>query len=170
MLIFLDFDGVLHPDAVYLDLSGRVELRAEGELFMWADALSAAIEPYPEANIVLSTSWVRNVGFHRARNALPANIAKKVVGATWHSAMGKCWPDSILWDTQSRFEQIASYLSRLYAPCPWIAIDDDDRGWPLEKRSNLVRTEGELGLSEERAKLELNARLQALHKLTNTPN
>ena len=32
MLLFLDFDGVLHPDAVYLH-KGKIELRSEGELF-----------------------------------------------------------------------------------------------------------------------------------------
>ncbi len=38
MILFLDFDGVLHPDAVYLTRRG-VELRAPGELFMWAPIL-----------------------------------------------------------------------------------------------------------------------------------
>jgi len=37
VILFLDFDGVLHPDAVYLRHSGQIELRTEGELFMWSD-------------------------------------------------------------------------------------------------------------------------------------
>ena len=31
MILFLDFDGVLHPDAVYLRLNGEIELRADGQ-------------------------------------------------------------------------------------------------------------------------------------------
>ena len=38
MILFLDLDGVLHPDEAYL-VHGRSVLRAEGELFMWAPLL-----------------------------------------------------------------------------------------------------------------------------------
>ena len=167
MIVFLDFDGVLHPDAVFLRLNGEIELRADGHLFMWADRLADALEPYPDARIVLSTSWARHLGFRRARKALPASLGGRVAGATWHSAMGKGWPDYIPWDNQTRFEQIAAYLSRLPAPVPWLAIDDDDRGWPDTQRSNLVRTDGMLGLSAADAQAELISRLlrinNALH-------
>lgn len=164
MILFLDFDGVLHPDAVYLRLNGQVELRAEGELFMWADRLAAALQPYPGMKIVLSTSWARHLGFSRARKALPPDLAARVIGATWHSAMGKGWPDYIPWDNQTRFEQIVAYLSRLSAPVPWLAIDDDDRGWTDVQRSSLVHTDGMLGLSAENAQAELISRLQHLNK------
>jgi hypothetical protein len=33
MILYLDFDGVLHPDEVYI-VKGKVVLRAEGTLFM----------------------------------------------------------------------------------------------------------------------------------------
>lgn len=42
MILFLDFDGVLHPDAAYL-VRGRPVLRAAGELFMWAPLLAAVL-------------------------------------------------------------------------------------------------------------------------------
>lgn len=53
MILFLDFDGVLHPDAVYLRLNGEIELRAPGALFMWAPALVDALEAHPQIRIVL---------------------------------------------------------------------------------------------------------------------
>ncbi len=37
MILFLDFDGVLHPDAALL-VNGRPTLKADGELMMWAPA------------------------------------------------------------------------------------------------------------------------------------
>lgn len=163
MILFLDFDGVLHPDAVYLRLNGQVELRADGHLFMWSDRLVAALQSYPDVRIVLSTSWVRHRGYQRARKSLPIDLAAKVIGATWHSAMGKGWPDYIHWDDQTRFEQIAAYLSRLPAPVPWLAIDDDDRGWPNEHRQHLVHTDAMLGLSAENAQADLISRLQRLN-------
>lgn len=145
-LLFLDYDGVLHPDAVYLTSRG-VELRAAGELFMWAPLLVEALAPHQDVQIVLSTSWARNLGFHRARSVLPAELQPRVIGATWHSAMGKGWPDFIPWDAQTRHEQIQAYLSRLSTPASWIAIDDDDRGWADADRDRLILTDPNQGLS-----------------------
>lgn len=38
MILFLDYDGVLHPDAVYR-LRGRACTARTGELFMWSGLL-----------------------------------------------------------------------------------------------------------------------------------
>ena len=88
MILFLDFDGVLHPDAVYLE-KGRPVLHAEGELFMWAGHLVEALAGRPEVRIVLSTSWARELRFARARDHLPAELRARVIGATWHSGMAR---------------------------------------------------------------------------------
>ena len=44
MLIYLDFDGVLHPDEVYV-VKGKIVLKSEGALFMWADRKRLARPP-----------------------------------------------------------------------------------------------------------------------------
>ncbi len=160
-LLFLDYDGVLHPDAVYLTSRG-VELRAAGELFMWAPLLIEALAPHQDVQIVLSTSWARNLGFHRARSVLPTELQPRVIGATWHSAMGRGWPDFIAWDAQTRYEQIRAYLSRLSTPARWIAIDDDDRGWADADRDRLILTEPNQGLSNPETLAELTRKLEAL--------
>jgi len=133
-LLFLDFDGVLHPYAVYRTRRG-VALRAEGGLFMWASLLVEALAGHPDVSIVLSTSWVRNLGFHRARKALPAQLHQRVIGATWHSAMSRSSTDYIAWDNQTRYQQIAAYLARRTEPVSWLAIDDDARGWRMQTAS-----------------------------------
>ena len=46
MILFLDLDGVLHPDEAYL-VHGRPVLRAEGELFMWAPLLIDVLADCP---------------------------------------------------------------------------------------------------------------------------
>ncbi|BBN52747.1 hypothetical protein TRE132_08720 [Pseudomonas chlororaphis subsp. aurantiaca] len=144
-LLFLDFDGVLHPDAVYLTRKG-VELRADGELFMWASLLSNALAEHQDVRIVLSTSWARNLGYQAARRALPMNLHHLVVGATWHSAMARSSTDYVTWDNQTRYQQIAAYLSR-HDPVTWLAIDDDDEGWETTARERLILTPKNHGLS-----------------------
>lgn len=150
MILFLDFDGVLHPDAVYLE-RGRPVLRAEGELFMWSGLLIDALASHPEVRIVLSTSWAREFGFTRARRYLPAGLRSRVIGATWHSAMAnddefrplgrETW-----WDQATRYEQIKRWAKRASVQ-DWIAIDDQPEGWEKIDRDRLVLTDSSHGLS-----------------------
>ena len=150
-ILFLDYDGVLHPDAAYL-VNRKPELRAEGELFMWAPLLVEILDDFPSVKIVLSTSWVRELRFSRARNYLPEALQARVIGATWHSAMSfhpeahhkihRTW-----WDEATRYQQIKRFVERARLSC-WVAIDDHPEGWGDEDRAHLIRTSGVTGLSE----------------------
>lgn len=51
MILFLDFDGVLHPENVFLRRR-RPCLGAPGELFMWAPILTDLLESAPDVQIV----------------------------------------------------------------------------------------------------------------------
>lgn len=152
MILFLDFDGVLHPDAAFL-VNGKPELRAEGELFMWAPLLVDVLAANSAIRIVLSTSWVRELRFSRARSYLPDELAKRVIGATWHSAMarhpeghhllsGPTW-----WDHATRYQQIKRYIDRAGLQ-DWIAIDDNDIGWADADQRYLIHTQGNTGISD----------------------
>lgn len=166
MIVFLDYDGVLHPDAAYL-VKGRPKLLAAGTLFMWAPILEDALSPYPDAQIVLSTSWVRVLkSFSRARDYLPATLRTRVIGATWHSAMARHHEGShrleVNWFSElSRYAQIARYVSRAGLRAEhWLAIDDDVEEWPSESRDHLIETEGMLGLASATVQSELAMRLR----------
>ena len=160
MILFLDFDGVLHPDAVYLE-RGRPVLRADGELFMWAHHLVDALASAPHVRIVLSTSWARELRFARARDYLPAELRPKVIGATWHSGMATDNEHRPLgrdtwWDTSTRYEQIRRYADRA-GITEWIAVDDQPEGWADADRDKLVATDSRLGLSAPSALVGLAA-------------
>ena len=120
---------------------------------MWAPLLQQVFVAQPEVQIVLSTSWARWLSFTRARRALPVPLQPRVIGATWHSAMGRsalpCW-----WDDSSRYQQIRRWVNR----CPaaqWLAVDDDDEGWPPAERHHLVKTDGMAGLGDGASLLSL---------------
>lgn len=160
MILFLDFDGVLHPDAVYLE-RGRPALRADGELFMWAHHLVDALASAPHVRIVLSTSWARELRFARARDYLPAELRPKVIGATWHSGMATNDEHRPLgrdtwWDTATRYQQIRRYVDRA-GITDWIAVDDKPEGWADADCDKLVATDSNLGLSAPSARVRLAA-------------
>ena len=123
--LFLDYDGVLHPGEVYLVRGKGVVLRNEGHtLFEYADALADALEAHKDVQIVLSTSWVAMLDFKRAKKRLPTRLQDRIKGATWHSSFDRGY-----WQQLTRFQQIYQYANR-HNLSDWLALDDDDEGWP----------------------------------------
>lgn len=88
-LLYLDFDGVLHHDSVCRHPRRGIYIDAPGDfsLFQHAQLLEEALEPYAHVQIILSTSWVRGLGFSRARRHLPLRLRSRVIGATFHTFM-----------------------------------------------------------------------------------
>ncbi|HEY3301305.1 MAG TPA: HAD domain-containing protein [Methylophilaceae bacterium] len=169
MKIFLDFDGVLHPDDVYNSKRG-LELRAPGHLMMHAPVLQTIldeIDPHGDIKIILSTSWVRIKGFDRTKKYLSDGLASRVIGATWHSGMVKRQNDfrNSLLDPflqMSRFQQIEWYLKR-HPTKEWLAIDDLHSGaetWPEDMSDHLVLTDPDNGLGCLNAQNELVTKLR----------
>lgn len=156
-ILFLDYDGVLHPGDVYL-IRREPVLRAEGNvsLFGYASILEQALADQPDIRIVLSTSWVPQLGFDRAKGYLPAAIRERVIGATWHRHAGIMRND---WLRFIRFLQIDAYVHR-HQLTNWLAIDDDAVGWPVPLRHHLVHCEDPyLGLSNPSVLARLKAAL-----------
>jgi hypothetical protein len=162
--ILLDLDGVVHPDAVYSPRNKPLELRAPGELFMHTDILLDILAPYPEAEIILSTSWVRALGYERTLKKLPPKLKALVTGATWHKHMRHGNQDPFNWMT--RYEQILAHVNRNNVQ-KWLAIDDLHSGtevnqWPDKHRHLLVLTEESVGLGCPKAQDDLKAKLESL--------
>src|ERR1700739_685965 len=81
LLLYLDFDGVLHHEAVYVSSKQGIYIRELGfKLFEWAHFLVSALEPHPTVRIVLSTSWCRQPGFSRACTRFPPELQHRVIG------------------------------------------------------------------------------------------
>lgn len=150
--LFLDFDGVLHPDCVY-QIRGKIVLNRDCmSLFEWAPILVELLAPYPEIRIVLSTSWVRVLGYDEALGWLPEDLRVRVDGATCTAGReGE-------WERLSRFEQIARAASAAgYAR--WLALEDDVQHWPASHLEHLVACDPDLGLGWKRTQDALRERL-----------
>ena len=155
-ILFLDYDGVLHPDEVYMVRGKGVVLKCDGRsLFEWAELLADILEPHKDVRIVLSTSWVHALSYKEAVARLPARLHAQTRGATWHSA-----GDKHEWHALTRFQQIIGYVNR-HNVQSWIALDNDDHGWPEHKRDYLVCTDDFGGLGGTRGAVdELKLKLE----------
>jgi hypothetical protein len=157
-LLYLDFDGVLHPSAVYRSPGGAIFLAQyyvdDGhQLFEHADLLAELLEPFPEVRIVLSTSWVQEVGIAAASEQLPEAMRHRVIGATYDP----CAPRD-RFNALSRGEQV---WADVHGRCPiaWLAIDDDVSYWPEHARPHWVQSETEKGIAAPRTRAMLVAAL-----------
>jgi hypothetical protein len=154
-LLFLDFDGVLHPlwaPAPFSDWQLEVTFGPTpypGPFFLHASELAAVLSPYLEhLEIVVSSTWGKDRTLDDLRQLLPAPVADRVVDAVHHHL-----PPTT--KARSRWEEISWYLQnmRSYQGGHWLAIDDDATGWPETMRSQLVHCERDLGDAQTRGRL-----------------
>jgi hypothetical protein len=155
MVLYLDFDGVLHDDAVYSSPQHGIYIATPGRvLFEWAYILADLLAPHPDVKIVLATSWVRERSYNYAKGRLPAALRVRVIGATFHNRLMR----KSEFDQLSRGAQVLGDVDRR-RPDAWLAIDNDPAGWPDAVTGRLVLTRDRLGLSEELVQNEIKSLL-----------
>ncbi len=142
LVLYLDFDGVLHHENVLWHPRRGAYAGPPGfTLFEHAALLNELLAPFPEVGIVLSTSWVRTYGCYGAAKRLPPGLQNRVLGATFHSQMNE---ESFV--ARPRGQQVLADVARR-RPLDWLALDDTDEGWPPEVRDRVLITDERLGIA-----------------------
>jgi hypothetical protein len=78
--LFLDFDGVLHPDdAAYLDNDSKPEGLL---LFRWAPVLMEILSKFPDVKVVISSSWRFMWEYEELLSFIPEDLRSRIVGIT----------------------------------------------------------------------------------------
>lgn len=127
-LLFLDFDGVLHPTHFAgEDPFNRVHLLEE--------ALVGS-----DLSIVISSSWRFTHGFEKLQKLLPSSISNLVIGVTGAPVIGK----------HPRYQEIQSFLQS-HGHSNWRALDDSYWEFPTPC-PELIRCNPNTGISEEQIK------------------
>ena len=124
-ILFLDFDGVLHP------------LNSENEnLFCKVHYLEKALEGAP-CKIVITSNWRLTYSTQKMRELLPRKIGKLVIGAT----------ELVNDINHKRFIEIKNYLSTNInsSSIDWRAIDDSPQDFPADCK-NLICCNPSLGM------------------------
>lgn len=142
LVLYLDFDGVLHHENVLWHPRRGAYAGPPGfTLFEHAALLDELLAPFPEVGIVLSTSWVRQYGCYGAAKKLPNSLRTRVVGATFHGEM-----DERVFGNKPRGRQVLEDVARR-RPLAWFALDDVAEGWGEPASPCLVLTDECRGIS-----------------------
>jgi hypothetical protein len=134
--LYLDFDGVLHPADVRVTAAEPLRPRVynggptDHPLFEHAELLERILAPFTDVKIILSTSWVRGLGYEFALQQLPEALRQRVIGTIWQGELLKHPPRTRYNAIQT--DAAARGLDR------WLALDDDQEGWPEEQRYRVI--------------------------------
>ncbi len=81
MILFLDFDGVLHPEPCYSD----------SDLFCHRPLFESVMREFPDIEIVISSTWRQNRSLAQLKALFSDDIAACIVGVTpdWRELVGK---------------------------------------------------------------------------------
>ena len=122
MILFLDFDGVLH-------LEGEGHLPNDGTDFCFLPSLEALLREFPHVRIVISSSWRERLAFETLVAPFAEDIRARIIGVTPPRGSGVPHPFA---------HREGEILAWLQAHCaidePWVALDDAE--WQFDRHKD----------------------------------
>lgn len=124
ILLFLDFDGVLHPALNY-----------RRNNFCQLPIFEAVMREHHEVSIIISSSWRHIYSLAELKAFFSADIAERINGMTGNS------------NGKQRYVEITHYLEQhVVEGTPWLVLDDNVFGFP-SRWTNLVLCDSRIGLT-----------------------
>ena len=148
LILFLDFDGVLHPEHCH-----------ESKHFCCLPVLESALRQVPELKLVITSTWRLHSPLEQLRQRFSADVAARIAGTTQRYCDLNDVPQALV-GYEREAECHAWLRTHEASHLPWLAVDD--RSWlyrPFCK--SLFLTDGRTGLSTTSGEL-LVARLRKL--------
>jgi hypothetical protein len=121
-VLFVDFDGVLHPTTHGSNLLSQLPL------------LESAIESH-DCALVISSSWRFHLEIDDLKKHFSSSVRNKIVGVTGEAYIG----------AYARFHEINAYVD-LHGVSDWRALDDSYWEFP-DKCPNLIRCDPNTGVT-----------------------
>lgn len=129
-VVYLDFDGVLHPSSPVMD-----------GLFSRSHLLEPLFEN-SNAEIVISSSWRFTHTLGELQAKLPNHLAQRVIGMTGNAVIGK----------HARYQEIMNHAQQLAPGTPWRALDDSYWEFPTSSKE-LIRCNPNTGIGPKEVEL-----------------
>lgn len=134
MILFLDFDGVLHPQYEGQTVPSDVA-------FCHLPRFEDVMRDFPAVKVVISSTWREQFGLTSLKSRFSPDIAARIIGIT------PIYPLSHPPAVMQREWEITTWLSvRGLQDAPWIALDDAI--WEFKNnRDNVIACTSHAGFS-----------------------
>lgn len=149
MILFLDFDGVLHPIPC-----------KDKDLLCFIPRLEGVLRDYPEVQIVISSLWRASHDLDGLRAYFSKDIQPRIIGMTPFTETPAYAPDSEFILGVVRHTEILMWIEQNQYGGSWLAIDDAWKEFP-DPCMQLVRCETEIGFDADK-EIELRFRLDRM--------
>ncbi|MGZ3238697.1 MAG: HAD domain-containing protein [Burkholderiaceae bacterium] len=149
MILFLDFDGVLHPEPCFQDVL----------LFCHMPKLEAVLRDLPAVEVVISSSWRKGRTLEQLQIFFSPEIRKQIIGMTPAFRDHRELVD-VIGDYPRQVEIEAWRRAAGRLADGWVAIDDCAH-WFQPSLQNLVVCDPKTGMTDTTA-IELWARLRGM--------
>lgn len=138
-ILFVDFDGVLHP-----------ELCHESKHFMHRDTFEDVVRAFPQISLVISSTWRLKRPLHMLKELFSEDVAARVIGATPLYAELEDVPETL--EGYQREAECRFWLRQHECTAQeWLALDD--RSWNFRPfNRNVFLVDGDVGLDATAAK------------------
>ena len=131
-LLFLDFDGVLHPNFC-----------PEQNYFCRLDLLMETLGSKTKGlEMIISSSWRFHYPLNEILESFPESMQNLIAGATPEVAPGR----------HQRYREICAYLSQYKKARDWRALDDDIIGFP-KSCTQLIACDHRVGFDSKGAQI-----------------
>lgn len=114
-IVFLDFDGVLHPEHCH-----------ESKHFSCLPVFESVLSQVPDCKLVIASTWRLRIPVERLREKLGPNVAAKLVGVTPQYCYLRDVPPTLV-GYEREAECHAWRRANQVLNEPWLAVDD--RSW-----------------------------------------
>lgn len=150
--LYLDVDGTLHSGSAIVGEAERITLEGGRDLFEHAPLLAAILAPWPDVQIVLTTSWLKHIGRDGVTSYLPEPLRYRVVGDTLgiRSRMG---------EVRDGTDRVSKILRHVWAHGVqnWLALDDEAWGVPAGYERHFVHLCSGVGISSSVARAQIES-------------
>ena len=135
MILFLDFDGTTHP-GINTD-------------FRCLPRIEKVLREFPHVQVVISSWWRASHALPELRKYFSEDIRHRVIDVTPLEKVQAYGNDSpFLVSAKERGQEILEWISINNYAGPWVALDDDKRGF-AEDCEQLIRCDFDVGVDAE---------------------
>jgi len=156
--LFLNFGGVLNIGHGLVDHNGFITLDSGRPLFEYAAYLVDVLAPWPQVQIIVTTSWLRTLGAEKTIALLPDELRRRVVGTT----LGTPPRFSEFKDGTAKTMTVIRHAAK-YGLTRWLVLDDEAWGVPSGYEQHFLHTDSDTALGASEVRKQLREWLEAKH-------
>lgn len=137
-ILFLDFDGVMHPEFCH-----------ESKHFVHRDNFETVLRAAPHVELVISSTWRHKRSLDELKLLFTADVAARIIGTTPHYAQLEDVPDALVgYEREAECKNWLRQHGRTTQE--WLAVDD--RSWNFRPfNPHVFLVDGDVGLDADAA-------------------